>query len=332
MGFSEYDPFHPDRIATKDTSMYSETLNTAESLIKRTWHLRRMAPLNYVEESVEHLNRLFAYLRENMPPPSQLETNFQILYAQVLRLNAVMDVEHQRYAQALENFEHMYEIARKIDHGATLAIALLGVGTELERAGKQEEAVEKLEAARDESFRASKQVCALVNAYLARAYASDHQPEKFKKAIQTAIKVAEDVKLYYGDGTDFVFHSLSGILAERSYGYLEIGEPQETLNMKDRIREQIKVEGNVWLDAWIPLDWARAYVMLGDPEKSVEAGLEFYNKASILKSPHAKSRAYRLLNTLEGAGYAQVPAVKRLKAILDQDNQKNELKELDTAY
>lgn len=317
LGLSEYDPFNPNAPLKQVSSMYDETLNTAEGLIKRTWHLRRVASLPYVEASVADLNRLFAYLREHMPPPLRLETRFQILYAQLLRLNAVMDVENQRYHDALDKFRQMYDIAVAIDHPATIAIALLGIGTETERMGKQQEAVDYLEAARDESFRASKHVAALVNAYLARAYASNHQPTQFKRAIDTAQKIALDIKLYYGDGTDFVFHSISGILAERSYGYLEIKEPQGTLDMKEEIKRQIVIEGNIWLDAWIPLDWARAYLLLGQIEHCVESGKEFYQKAAALQSAHAKSRAVRLLNTLEAAGYAGVPAVKAFRQELE---------------
>ncbi len=320
-GLSEFDPFNPNAVPRLGNSMYNETLNTAECLIKRTWHLRRVAPLPFVEESVENLNRLFAYLRENIPPPLQLEDHFMMLYAQVQRLNAVMDVERQRYENALRAFERMHDIAVTIDHPATLALALLGMGTELERAGKQQEAVDRLEEARDESFRASKHVAALTNAYLARAYASNEQPAQFKRAIDTAQRIATDIKMYYGDGTDFVFHSISGILAERSYGYLEIKEPEKTLEMKDEIRRQIAVEGNVWLDAWIPLDWAKAYRMLGEVEKAVEAGREFYHKAKALQSPHASSRAYMFLESLESAGYGNVPAVQDFRDELEQAKQ-----------
>ena len=318
MGLSEYDPFNPNAPLRKESSMYDETLNTAEGLIKRTWHLRRIVALPYVEESVADLNRLFTYLQEHMPPPLRLEARFQVLYAQLLRLNAVMDVENQRYREALNKFRQMHEIAVAIDHPATIAIALLGIGTEVERSGNQQEAVEYLEAARDESFRASKHVAALVNAYLARAYASNHQPGPFKRAIDIAQKIATDIQLYYGDGTDFVFHSLSGILAERSYGYLEIKEPQATLAMKEEIQRQIALEGNIWLDAWIPLDWARAHLMLGEVDQSVEAGREFYHKATSLRSPHAKSRAVKLLNTLELAGYGDRQSVKDFREELGQ--------------
>ncbi|MGH2508079.1 MAG: hypothetical protein ACRDHZ_11845, partial [Ktedonobacteraceae bacterium] len=131
-----------------------------------------------------------------------------------------------------------------------------------------------------------------------------------------AQKVATDIKLFYGDGTDFVFHSLSGILAERSYGYLEIREPQETLNMREEIKQQIALEGNLWLDSWIPLDWARAHLMLGEIDQSVEASREFYRKATSLKSSHAQSRAFRLLNTMEAAGFKDAPSVQAFRTEL----------------
>ncbi|MBA4494131.1 helix-turn-helix domain-containing protein [Paenactinomyces guangxiensis] len=331
MGLSDYDPFNPSNF--RETFMYDETLNTAEGLIKRTWNLRRVMSLPYVEEAVNDLNRLFDYLQANTPPPVRLDKRFQMLYAQVLRLNAVIDVENQRYEEALNKFRRMHEIAKAIDHTATLAMSYLNIGTELERMGKQEEAIDYLELARDESFRASKHVMVVTNAYLARAYASAGQKVKFKRAIEAALRTARSIEnYYYGDGTDFVFHSLSGVLAEKSYGYLEIGEPEETLAMQEEIKSQIALEANIWLDAWIPLDWARAYLMLGQVDKCVQAGQEFYRKAKLLKSPHAKSRAYRLLNTIEAAGYSDVQAVKDFRHMLDNEEDKNGLKELDAHY
>jgi tetratricopeptide (TPR) repeat protein len=331
MGFSDYDPFNPGAFIVKGTFMYDETLNTAESLIKRTWNLRRVMSLPYVEEAVNDLNRLFEYLQTNTPPPVRLDRRFQMLYAQVLRLNGVIDVENQRYEHALSTFRKMHEIAKAIDEPATLAMSYLNMGTELERMEEQEEAIDCLELARDVSFRASKHVMVVTNAYLARAYASAGQKVKFDRAIGTALRIARDIEMYYGDGTDFVFHSLSGVLAEKSYGHLEIGEPEETLAMQEEIKKQIALEANIWLDAWIPLDWARAYLMLGKVEKSIEAGAEFYRKAKALKSPHAKSRAYRLLNTIEAAGYSDVQAVKDFRQMLDNED-RNGLKELDTHY
>lgn len=332
IGYSDYDPFNPGAFVMKGTyNMYEETLGTAEALIRRTWNLRRVASLNYVEEGVEDLNRLFDYLEKNTPPPVRLDKHFQVLYAQVLRLNGVIDVENQRYSEALVKFRKMNVIAKAIDDPGTLAMSYLNVGTELERAGQQQEAIEYLELARDESFRASKHIMVVVNAYLARAYASAGQAKKFRRAIDVALRTAKSIEMSYGDGTDFVFHSLSGVMAEKSYGLLEIGAPQETLDMKAEIQQQIAVEANIWLDAWIPLDWARAHIMLGNVNKSVEAGREFYQKASSLKSPHAKSRAYQLLNTIEAAGYTNTPIVQDFRAMLDSAD-RNSLKELDGRF
>jgi transcriptional regulator with XRE-family HTH domain len=330
VGLSEYDPHNPTNL--KETYMYNETLNTAESLIKRTWGLRRVMPVPYVEESVNDLNRLFEYLHENTPPPVRLDERFQILYAQVLRLNAVVDVENQRYEDALNKFRKMNEIAKKIDHPATLAMSYLNIGTELERMGKLEEAIDHLELARDESLRASKHIIVVTHAYLARCYASAGMKVKFERAIHAAIRTAKSIENFtYGDGTDFVFHSLSGVLAEKSYGHLEVNDPEATLAMKEEIKKQIALEANIWLDAWIPLDWARANLMLGRIEESVEEGLQFYKKAKQIKSPHAKSRAYRLLNTIESAGYSDHPDVKNFRYILDCEIDED-LKELDELY
>src|SRR5436305_10764483 len=58
--------------------------------------------------------------------------------------------------------------------------------------------------------------------------------------------------------------SLSSVLAELSYGYPEIGVPRKTLDMQEAITKQIKADHNTRLRAWIPLDWARAYLMLNE--------------------------------------------------------------------
>lgn len=111
---------------------------------------------------------------------------------------------------------------------------------------------------------------------------------------------------------------MSGILAERSYGYLEIKEPKKTLNMRDEITLQIDLTHNTWLHAWIPLDWARAYFMLKEIEEGVKEGREFFHRASALQSPHAISQAYDLLATLEEAGYADIKAVHDFRDELNQ--------------
>jgi transcriptional regulator with XRE-family HTH domain len=299
-------------------SMYSETLNVIEHLIQQAWYLRRVAPKTETEKTTKRLREFFQYCSESLPPPPFLERRFLQLYAQVQRLNAIMQIENQHYHEALATFLAMHHTAKQLDDPSTLALALMGIGTELERAGRQQEAVERLEEARDVSFNASRQVAGVVNAYLARAYASSGDAFRFNRAIDTAQNIAAKLGESYGDGTDYVFHRLSGILAERSYGYLELHEPKKTLDLKDEITRQIDLTHNTWLHAWIPLDWARAYLLLNEIEESVKAGREFFHRTLALQSPHAISRAYQHLIALEGAGYADLAVVRDLRDELVQ--------------
>ncbi|MBV8822102.1 MAG: hypothetical protein JO123_04875, partial [Ktedonobacteraceae bacterium] len=178
--------------------------------------------------------------------------------------------------------------------------------------------VDRLEQARDVSLRASKQVMAVIHSYLARAYASLHDELHFERAIDVAETLATDLGEQYGDGTDFVFHSLSGTLAERSYGYLDLKQPKQTLAMKKEIICQISWEQNTYLHAWLPLDWARAYMMLKEIEESVKAARLFLHRTFALQSPHAKSRADAYLKALEQNGYKDIQEVKDFRKELDE--------------
>jgi transcriptional regulator with XRE-family HTH domain len=317
-GLSEYNPFNPQHLPGRGEHMFQETLDTVEQLIQKAWYMRRVAPAPVTEQTARYLRSLFAHFLTFLPPPSVLEPRFLRLYAQVERLNAIMLIEQKHYKEALATFAKMFAIAKELGEPATLALALMGLGTELERAGYQQEAINRLEEARDASFGASRQIAALVMAYLARAYASTGDALRFQRTIDTAQSIAANLKEKYGDGTDYVFHRLSGILAERSYGYLEIKEPRKTLDMRADITLQIDLTHNTWLHAWIPLDWARAYFMLNEIEESVNEGLEFFHRASSLQSPHAISRAYGHLITLEDAGYADMQAVQHFREQLEQ--------------
>lgn len=320
-GLSDFDPFRLEHLPGGGERLFSETLDVVEHLVSQTWFMRRVAPAPETEKSATHLLRLFASLLGSLPPTGQGDPRFLRLYAQVLRLNAIMQIERQRYAEALLSFHDMARVARELGEPATLALAFMGIGTELERAGKQQEAIDYLEQARDTSFDASKQIRAVVNAYLARAYASNQETTRFRRAIDTAETIARQLGAHYGDGTDYVFHRLSGILAERSYGYLELGEPRKVLDLQPEITRAIDVTRNAWLDAWIPLDWARAYLLLGEAEESAREGSEFFHRVTRLQSPHALDRAYDHLKRLQDQEYGDVSAVRELREQLEQARQ-----------
>lgn len=323
-GLSEYNPFSPESLPGYGKRMHQETLDNVESLIQQTWYLRQVAPLPDSEKSVRYLTKLFDYYLTYLPPPSQMEPRFLRLFAQVQSLNGVTYVERKKYDEAQQSFLKMLEIAKQLGEPTTLAHALMNTGTELGRAGQTQEAVNMLEEARDVSFETSRQVAALINAYLARAYAGIGDALHFQRAIDRAQTLATHLKKDFSEDSDFVFHTLSGILAERSYGYLEINEPKKTLAMQDEIMRQIKQDYNTRLEAWMPLDYAKAYFMLQEIEESVKYGVELLHRALNTQSPHIVSRAYEHLITLEEAGYTDLQAVQNFREEIEQAQRKKE--------
>jgi hypothetical protein len=133
---------------------------------------------------------------------------------------------------------------------------------------------------------------------------------RFERAIHSAMLMASSLNGSYGDGTQFVFGRASSILAEKSYGYLELGEPQKTLDMRAEIEQQIQSDQDTRLEIWISLDWARAYHALGQVEESIREGQTFYRRAAAMHSPHAISQAQKFLRELEKDGYGRVPTVQ----------------------
>jgi transcriptional regulator with XRE-family HTH domain len=320
-GLSEYDPFHPTSLPGRGASMYDETLDTIECLVRQTWRFRSVALMDHAKECLTRVNSHFAYFQKHLPPPLKLEPRFLRLFAQVQRLNAVTSVEYKAYKEAIATYEKMLQTAIQIHDPVTIALALMSLGTELERTDEKHGAVNRLEEARDVSFGASKHIAAFVHAYLARAYASSGDSLHFQRAVDTSFALASSLNGTYGDGTDFVFGKLSSVLAERSWGYLELREPQKTLDMKEEIAAQIDVDQDMRLLAWIPLDWARANLLLGDVERSIADARDFYTRVTAMKSPHAVSRAYSFVQELEAAGFGDVQAVRDFKHELIQAQQ-----------
>jgi transcriptional regulator with XRE-family HTH domain len=315
-GLSEYDPFNPHNLPGHGTRMYEETLDAVECFVRQAWSLRCAALMPNAEECERRLNSFFGYFRRELPPPARHEARFLRLYAQVQRLNAVTAVERRDYAEARASFAAMRETAMRLGEASTLALAEMSIGAEHERAGRKQEAVDWLERARDTAFGASTAIAAFVHSYLARACAAADDAARFERAADTARTLADAVGTSFGCGADFVYARRSSVLAERSWGYLELGAPRRTLELRDEISRQITSDRDLRLHAWIPLDWARAYLRLGEIGASVDAARAFYSRVAAMGSPHAQRHATRFLGELAAAGYADAPDVRELRTLL----------------
>ncbi|EFH83021.1 hypothetical protein Krac_3932 [Ktedonobacter racemifer DSM 44963] len=307
-GLSEYDPFYPDALS-QGRQLHEETLNTVECLIHQAWMSRSAALMHCAEKCSVQLNSLFLSFQRDLPPPFQFEQRYLKLLAQAIRLNAVTLVEQKKYEAARMAYQEMFQMAQQTNDPGVLALAMMSYGSELERDGRAREAVEWLEGARDNSFQASKHIAAFVHTYLARVYASRGDTLHFERAADTAYSLATGVS-NYGEGTDFVFARLSSILAEQSWGYLQLKQPQKTLEMRDGISKQIERDGDRRLWAWIFLDWAKAYHMQREIEASVGMAREFLHQVHSMRSPHAVTQAHSFIAQVRSDGYADVPVVR----------------------
>jgi len=316
-GLSEYDPFSPHNLPGRGVRMYKETLDTVECFIEQTWSLRCAAMMPNATMCLARLNTFFSHFRRELPPPSQLEERFLQLYAQVQRLNAIASVERKDYEQAIVLYEGMHETAKQLQDPVALSLVEMSIGSELARAKRLDDAVSWLEQARDSSFQASKHVAAFVHSYLARAYAGAGDVARFERAVDMAYKLATSVD-DYGNGTDYVYGKLSSVLAEKSWGYVQLGQAQKVLDMRDEIAQQIDLDRDLRLRAWIPLDWARANLQLGEVEHAVSEAREYYQRVSDMGSAHAERQAYKFVLELEDAGYSRVEAVRDFRGVLLQ--------------
>ena len=107
-------------------------------------------------------------------------------------------------------------------------------------------------------------------------------------------------------------------LYELSYGYPEIGEPRKTLEMKDEITRQIKLDRNTRLHAWIPLDWARLTSCSMKSKKVPKQVERFFHRSLELQSPHAIGQTHEHLIKLEQAGYENREEVQQFCEELEQ--------------
>lgn len=317
-GLSEYDPFAHQNLPGNGKFLLSETLDVAESLIQQTLALRRTAPLPRVEQSTQHIRKLFAYFHKHLPPPTKLEARFLEVLVQEQNLVGLMYFENQQYTEALATFSNMYHSAKAAGNTLFTAHALQKMGVELKRAGRLQDALEALEEARDLSFGLSKHMGAFTNAYMAHIQAAAGDELRFERAINTALTLAEAVQETYGDGTDFIFQRISGILIIRSRGYLRLRQPGKVLDAHEEAKRQVYSDVNLWLDARLDLYQARAYLQMHEIEACIQAARDYFRSIQDWQSPHRTKRAYELLEEVEAAGYGKLPIVQDFRTDLLQ--------------
>jgi tetratricopeptide (TPR) repeat protein len=228
-----------------------------------------------------------------------------------------MHVEHKNYDQAIKVFTKMLHVSQEINDPGLQALALMDIGSELIRLGNISEAIVNMEAARDITFRATKHESAVVNSYLARAYAVNHDINRFERAIDTAQVIAEILGDQYGDGTNNIYHQRENILSEQCNGYIELNMPKKALELLNTMTKNINPGNHTWTYANMPYHWARAHLLNGEIEASIEYGKLLIQRVSNLQSPHYINKAHTLLKEIKKAGYQDAKIVQEFESQLN---------------
>jgi hypothetical protein len=160
----------------------------------------------------------------------------------------------------------------------------------------------------------SKLLRAFIYSYLIRAYGGNKDALRFERAVNTGLTLARSIG-DYEDGTDFIYSwsAVSAIMAEQSWGYIELGMPEKALAMRSEITEALRIGQDVRVQAWIPLDWAKAYMLIGEIEECIKELREFYARCTVMGSSHALSQVNKVLHNLNERGYGDVPEVREFK-------------------
>ncbi len=323
VGLSEYDPFTQILLPGHGKSMYDETLDTVETLVRQIWSLRCAARIPEADKGVKRLGKLFAYFNESLPPPVRLEKRYVFLYVQYLRLKATAYLEKKHYKEVMQVYEEIFSLVKYEAEPSVKALVLKSIGKELTRNGQHQEAVSYLEDARDVAIDGSRLLRAFVHSYLIRAYGGDKDELRFERAVNTGLTLAKGLG-DYEDGTDFIYSwsAISAIMAEQSWGYIELGMPKKTLAMREEITEALRLGQDIRAQAWIPLDWAKAYKMIGEIEKCIDELREFYRRCTIMGSFHALSQVDKVLAGLSKDGYGNVQAVADFQEEIGEEKEK----------
>lgn len=314
VGLADYDPF--TKILT-GKSTYTQTFDLMELTLQQIWILRKASLLPQAKEAITQLGKIFTYFETDDTPPLQAEGRYLHLLADYQCVNGVLAVDAMQYEQALGYYQRMYEIAKALDEPALIAHALMNVGVEYDRQGCYDQGVPYLEEARDYAFDASKAWTVIIHSYLSRIYASVGDSLRFQRANDTARRLSSHLASDFAQDQDEVYYAVGNILAERSAGYVALGEPQKALAMREEITAAVRIGQDVRVEAWLPLDWAKAYQLMGEIEPCIQELREFYQRCTIMGSSHALSQVQKVLHALDHEGYGDIPAVKAFKEELD---------------
>ncbi len=313
-GLSEYNPFQELEDNLQQTYL-TDDLTLLESLIQQIWVTKVTSGIN-IDTHIVTISNHVSHIIHTYPTSILDNSDFMRIYAQVKRLQAIRTYDNRHYEQAIHLFSEMKDIAERSNNPVSLALSHMAIGVELMRANNLDTALSYLLKAHDFTFETGKELASLVSGMLARYYARQGDLYNFEKYLHHAITLGQVLGNNRLNMTDYVFTSLSGVMEEGSNGYILLNNGKKALEYLPQIESQIEKESNIYLDMWLPLDYAQALLCLGEIEESLKHLRAFYDKTRLMRTPHIKSRMIVHINEIETLGYGELPEIKDFRAML----------------
>jgi transcriptional regulator with XRE-family HTH domain len=307
VGLSDVDPFNGTLLSSLP---FRQCMELMELTLREIWLLRKAALLEEARRTLTCLQQVLASFEKEIPPLGD-ERRFLRLLSDYFCTQGVLAIDARHYEQARLHYQRMYQLASQLNEPALLAHALMNLGVEFDRQGDTQRSLAFLEQARDRSFEAPKAWGVLVHSYLSRAYARAGEARRFQQANDTALRLSSSLATDFLEDADHVYYTVGQILAERSAGYLLIGQPRQTLALRQEISSVLQRERSVRVAFWMPLDWARAYLLLGEVEACVSE-LRVFTHQAVTMGAHALGQAHEVLEMLI-ENYRDVQVVRDLQ-------------------
>lgn len=309
LGLSEYNPFQEE----PDVESFFN-LDSLHELIEDTWYIRLTPlPITLIQTKIEKMYTIF-YSLIKIDHHITSSRQFMRLYAQALRLKAVLLVEQQHYTEALALYHAMLEIGKELQDDLLLSFAYSRIGVELLRTSRPD-ALPYLTTAKDISLSQSKELIGFSHAMLARGYARFGNIDQFNKTIAIAINYSQGMQGQHIVTKDFIYHSFSGILEEKSNG-LWLLRQKGMIDIIADIEKNIALEQHDFLKMWMPLEHAQAYLLENEVEESIRELNGFYDNISEHGSKHVLQHAKRHIDDIIALGYSNVSCVKNFQEMI----------------
>jgi len=292
----------------------NERLDNAESMINLSWEAWFASR---PKQAGRELSRLLPKLQHLLSTPvlSTQKLHIQELLIRCHGLLGVISLDALENNTALFHYTHAHQIATEIHDVDQATTYLALIGDVLRRQNEKQQAISRMENARDQAIHASRATQGHVLQLLAYTYADTGNEPAFERTIQEAT----DLLAFTGEardtvGKEFVPFEIYEIRGKASR---DLGKPINALKYLELAEKSLRTEAATprW-HALLDISKGQAYADAGDLTNGIELASQGFLLAYKCHSPRQMNRVRKLLRKLEAGPLKGERKVGELKELV----------------